>query len=887
MDKYGYILNQRKTEKKEVKRFHRADLELMTAFQLREICRKEKIIQGILNPMDQEELIRVILRFRGADEYFLIDSANDNGWKALENVIQGTRFKEHYAQHLQCSSKIVAYEGLAIGFYDGLTLPYEKHLEGTNALVAGGDRRVCTILNIVAKGSSKECLYLTKPAEIPCRESAIKSYSLYCMGKRESEMLYRIYNGDYEYLPEYMEVYRLPILDFEVRNPIPLSMPVAIDFGTSNTAAGVYLDNLYFEKAGLHDGEKGLKANAANYALFYDTALDWQETTLLPSVVGVHSVEPDQAKYLFGYDAVRLAKSSYIDEGFCVFYDIKRWIGDYEKKEEITDRQGRRKFVSRKDILKAYFDYVMKEVRDQFKCNIKEIHISCPVKQKAHFQRMFTKILPEYSLEKMNMLDEGVSVLYNTISDLIQKGNTQDGKEYKALVIDCGGGTTDLCSLSFRIWDRRVSYEVEIHTSYENGYTDFGGNNLTYRIMQILKISIVNHLFGDDNSIDSAAKNPIQEKIPTAEDILAGYDIDVFRYVDAHGIKELYKELEEAYEKAESFLPTRFQEFENRSRADYFKVKNNFYFLFELAESVKKEFYNHVGILRVILSSRSADRDDAAWILADKWKLSVCINGKLKTLKELPDLSYSISDIERLLTGDIYGLIRRFVEKMYEDDVLEDYSIIKLTGQSCKIGIFREALKEFVPGKIIQFQRRREDMTKDFELKMVCVAGALSYLKDRKYGFANVEIHTEEPALPYQITAFTHSGDEVILIQQMKRSHVSGMISRNMEDLTLKLYLEDMEGNERYQYTCYSTLTDFAQVEYEAIRERYGEHIRQADTDDIVENEVKFFVWARPDDWAFLVVPVYRKEKSLYLGQEKEFFFENDGWVRSFFDGTR
>lgn len=86
-------------------------------------------------------------------------------------------------------------------------------------------------------------------------------------------------------------------------------------------------------------------------------------------------------------------------------------------------------------------------------------------------------------------------MLYNTISEMIQKGNYEDGQEYKALIIDCGGGTTDLCSCSFRIWDRRVAYQIEMDTSYENGDTDFGGNNLTYRIMQLIKIAIVNELY--------------------------------------------------------------------------------------------------------------------------------------------------------------------------------------------------------------------------------------------------------------------------------------------------------------------------------------------------------------------------------------------------------
>ena len=104
-----------------------------------------------------------------------------------------------------------------------------------------------------------------------------------------------------------------------------------------------------------------------------------------------------------------------------------------------------------------------------------------------------------------------------------------------------------------------------------------------------------------------------------------------------------------------------------------------------------------------------------------------------------------------------------------------------------------------------------------------------------------VTIRTGEPALPYQVTAHTHSGEEIILIHRLERHGRSGMISRNMDDLLLRLYLKDEDGKERYQYSCQCALSDFCPKEYEEIQEIYGEHILQADTDDIVEHEVKFF----------------------------------------------
>lgn len=130
-NRYGYVLKLN-NEKKESGRYHKSDLLLMTTYQLKEICRAEKIIQGVVNPLDKEELIRVILRYRGAEEYFLISTANEAGWEALEHILEKSRLAERQDMHLECSSKITAYVGLAIRFYDELTIPYDKRLAGTN-----------------------------------------------------------------------------------------------------------------------------------------------------------------------------------------------------------------------------------------------------------------------------------------------------------------------------------------------------------------------------------------------------------------------------------------------------------------------------------------------------------------------------------------------------------------------------------------------------------------------------------------------------------------------------------------------------------------------------------------------------------------------------------
>lgn len=873
MEQLGYVVSREGLQnERRNNRYYKQDLALMTTHQLREICRKERIIHGVINPLDKDDLIRVILRYRGADERLLIQKENLEGQEALQGVV--SKVHVHFESDIRpsCSAKIIAYHGRAIDYYDEMTIKYHPALAGTNALIVSGNE-LCGILNVVQKGGDTDYLYLVKTAEIPCRESYVKNYSLYCMDRVNSEIVYRIYSGEYGYMPEHLSVYNVPLLDFMVREPADLNMPLAIDFGTSNTTAGVYLDSLYFERSGMIPGQLGLKSNDVNYVTFYDVLQNSRETMLLPTVVGVLSIEQDNPKFLFGYDAVKLANSSYIDEGFCVFYDIKRWIGDYEKSEEIIDKQGRRAFVKRKVIMKAYFDYIIEAAKNRFKCNITKVHISSPVKQKHLFQELFAELLPEYSVEKDDMLDEGVSVLYNTISEMIAQGQANEKETYEALIIDCGGGTTDLCSCKFRVSDRRVSYKIDIETAYENGDTDFGGNNLTFRVMQVLKISLASR-FRDIG-------------LKSIEDIISAYDIDVFRFVDDHGPEAMYRELDEEYARAETVIPTRFKDYETLSREDYYKVKNNFYMLFNTAEQIKKEFYNKTTTLRVALSSEPVRENATTYIPVDKWKLTVDAGKGLVTVKEFPVIYFSIHEINMLLRADIYGVIHRFMEDMYDNGKVEEYSIIKLTGQSCKIDIFRDALKEFVPGKTIKFKRKSGDLTDDFELKMTCIDGALKYLKDRKYGFADVTITSSVPALPYIITAYTHSGREVTLIHGLKRSDIAGNISRNMDDLTLKLYLRDMDQRERYSFTYNCSLVDFRRVSDEDVKKIYGGKIPQKDTDDIVDREVKFFVWARPQDWGYVVVPMYRGQESLMMGREQFFSFENDSWVQNFFDGTK
>ena len=63
---------------------------------------------------------------------------------------------------------------------------------------------------------------------------------------------------------------------------------------------------------------------------------------MIPTVVSVSKIDDrGNVEYVFGKKALWLANLSYTDKGFSVFYDIKRWVSDFERKEEVIDADGK------------------------------------------------------------------------------------------------------------------------------------------------------------------------------------------------------------------------------------------------------------------------------------------------------------------------------------------------------------------------------------------------------------------------------------------------------------------------------------------------------------------------------------------------------------------
>ena len=801
MSRYTYTLNQnQKTE--EHTTYKRKDLEKMTLFHLREICRKERVVVPSAQSADREGLIRLIMRFRGQKEYRHINTAQEGGLERLQEFVQNNKVHITDKQQIRIPGTITLYQETGMNELDGYKVQSDNKLYEGNLILIDELFQIYTCFYIQEINGIH---YLFKGKGVPVRPLEKHQYFiLYLPNERDSEFLYDCYYGNRVSVPGYVEGIRIPLLDIQEKEIVKADLPLVIDFGSSNTTMGICLP----------DGTTKI-------------ALD-KGQTIIPSMIGVKGVLEDKTEFVFGYEALALTGENYQDEDVTVFYDIKRWISDADRKQSVTLKNGYKYQIDRKEMLRAYLDYLIDLARQQFKCTFTCIQLLAPIRQKKKFEELFTQILPEYSVNCE--LDEGMAVLFNSINRMINQNQYEKDRWYHALIIDCGGGTTDLTSGLFRINNNRVSYIVDLETKYENGDTNFGGNNLTYRIMQLLKIRIVFELGFMKKENFMGSENAFS-----------------------------YEKLEQLYQQAEHYIPTLFRDYRERSREQYFFVKNNYYYLFEMAETIKKQFFQSKFRYELYVSTDKNNEEGAVFL--DRWKLSIIADGLFDHIHESVEFPLYLNEIEELLRPDIYQLMEHFLDEKFEQGELQDYEMIKLTGQSCKSRLFTEALKQYVPGKRIQNTKHESDGT---ELKMCCLEGALAYFLNCKRGYMKVNQRYQVGTLPYEIMALTHENKEKILIKSLDRENHIGYISRFMIGNQLDLYLNNEQGERLKTYYFEYDTSKFEKTTQEEIDRCYQNTVIQEETDIILEGEMKFFVWVSRERWGFVVLPILREGELLY-----------------------
>jgi hypothetical protein len=681
---------------------------------------------------------------------------------------------------------------------------------------------------------------------------------------------------------------------------------LCIDFGTSNTTAGAFLDSHYVEKisnlAKINGQINPDSENLVSFNTFSDQNLSFSE--LSPTVLYVKQVknhnDPDSVVFAFGYEAMKLINN----DGYCpkasCFMEIKRWITDIDRIEEIHDPEGNKIKICRRDVVARYFSFIIREAENQFKCKFERIHMSTPVKLKKQTLELYDSILNSigYKLEKEHAIDEAISVLYSIIDRDIkekkyEKLNDLGKKEWvrKVLIIDCGGGTSDLASCEYKIEkdpDGVVDYNVS--TEYVNGDINFGGNNITYRIMQFMKIVYAGEFCHKGRiTIDSLIS-------PDSESIFSYMENTEDGETFSQKYKNIYSKLEEEYIKADAVIPTMFIKYENSTSEEYNRIKNNFYFLWKLAEGMKKEFYRTNSISRYTFTDEK-NKDVDLCVYNDRfWKLYHCSSYDQSTPffedKKFPKVTFNAKEIDKLIRADIYNLVRKFLNDLYEDKNektnLQSYDQIKLSGQTSKINIFMDCLKEFLPGRKIGRSNSKERGA--VELKLMCIKGAIMYIHSLENSSIEGKLKNKTNNIPISVYTLNPEGLERRLIEQgtqWDQPSQKNRITKGAKQITFIMRSSDMQCGKTYKFDCENI--KWQETSFNDIEKISNRLISQTeDLDHLPEDKKYAFVYLNKEKWGFNILPIYRDESAkVYRGDEVFISFETEQMMESFFDGKK
>ena len=665
---------------------------------------------------------------------------------------------------------------------------------------------------------------------------------------------------------------------------------LCIDFGTSNTTVGSYDTS--------EDAKYALEPKIVKFMNVNDNN---KLVNICPTVVYIKNCANKNAvEYLFGYEALKTVIKNDYDTKASVFYEIKKWVNAHDNDSTVTieDEYGNEiNEMPKQDIVKAYLDFIIERAEEYFGYKFKKLHFSAPTRMKSKFINALTKMYEgtDYGVCPENeSIDEALSIVYDHI---YENEAISENEEKRVVVLDCGGGTTDLATCSYKYSETPDGYKrIDISTQFENGNTSFGGNTITFKIMQLLKIKIalINGMVAKEKYDEIFSKSE--------EDILSSVDeIQLSKEesakVDFDSI-EVYRKFNKLYEECENYIPTIFVDNKDfQTTKDRSCIKRNFYYLWQFAEKIKLAFYQFDNVM---VEGNKLDESIDFSKIEKKEYLYYC-SSEEKELLELKSpfdkIKISINDIRKIICGNIYILLEQVLP-----DEPEKYDYYRLSGQSCKINLFNELLKEFIPGKKIREKICNKAKESNEELKLKCIKGSIHYKTSTKHGLCEVKTSTKPPKIIYKVMymddegtlAFSQNRDSAVMFnftseQKNLRLEIKDMNDRSINRIDFKI-----KDDSDYKEKSIADIDEKLSRETSATLDAIAEVMRkignvEAEGADTLSNKKLGLVLPSKDGYGFLVYNImihFSPEITTYKITDGEYYdYEKED--KGFFDGRR
>ncbi len=758
---------------------------------------------------------------------------------------------------IQVTREIIFYNGIDINHKDNYKITTSLNID-LSVILVDKENEYIGMFSLIKNNQNNEYFLLAKSEDFNFKNRTNKNYYLLVVS---SNVWFKV---------------EINLINKELEETKSL---LCIDFGTSNTSVGTYLHGNYIKDINSSNPvvlNKNVLLNEINFVKFINKEKEINNyIEITPSVMYIEDCkDKNNIKYLFGYDAINKIKEENYSPKGKVLRSLKTWLKNINEIEEIYDSSGYIQKIERKTILKDYLEYIIDSAKQQFKCKFKNLHFTAPIKLKSQYIKYYSEILGNNYNIKTNddSVDEGFASLYNTI-----KTKWDDWKidtDYHALIIDSGGGTTDLASCKFKREENDLGYKMIIEASASDSDSNFGGDSITMRIMQYMKVVYSNYYSNGENS-----KNiiNIDDFIPSKWDI--------FSIVDnpKKGVDYLYQKFTDEYKACEEIIPTDYKNYKNKSNKEYNMVLNNYYFLWELAEEMKKQFYIKTSIQRNKFMSDDINSEvepDLNVISINKWSLSYYKNDELVKVKEksFPNIAFTIREINKLIKGDIYNIVRKLLGKMYENKELSNFNIIKLSGQSCKIDLFKESLKEYIPGRALSFNSDEEqevDTEKDYlELKLSCVRGAINYFKDCDSGEIDPVKIENNNIIPLTVSTI-HKNNNIILVG---KEHDENLMIRNIfkpvGTNNIELIFSDFTGKEIKRLQHDVDIDEYNEMLVNDLVKKYSVINEEEHINLLPDKASNFIAYIDMEKYGFYILNIKKYNNKIYEGQNIFYSFD-------------
>lgn len=796
-----------------MRRYTLDELQDMGTFMLRDICVREKIMtrSAGIDPkrLDREALIELLYRYRGREEEVLADGF----WEESVEIVKALASRAVLAaEKLEAPDRIELKKDIPL-------------LEGEDVLISHGfDGEYFlgvilddagAVLGVFEVLGSRMTLSPKRMAET-LTVGIYQDLKLLLFDGPSSRKVLRAYNSQKWSAAREgsltAAMARLPVLS--IVEVMDCQEPLVIDFGAGNTAAA-------------SPWPQGQGAEKLLEVRFQGGS------SLLPSAAAVRRCGEGEAEFAFGYEALGLIRRRGYGEEMTFFHNLKLFLYE-ERMLEVRDSDGNAAFVSSDALLNGFFQYIINTAKGEHKKNYTKLCFLMPEKRGGMAIERLKKILPDY--EVWGVFSESVNCVYG---EIIRRGDFEGEEMTRELAFHCGAGSSSLVLCGHEAENTRVAYEVRMNARYINGDRGFGGNSLTCLIFMYLKIRVMLKVTGSDQEI-------FDEKMG-----------DAYSYVDQYrGTKEVYEGFRGLYEQAEAIIPTRFG---GPEKGNSWK-RRNFYRLWFLAEGLKLAFFSGEPISVIDLPDRFREL------------CMVHVATPQGIVEQRLDFSVHKEALELVMAPEIYGLVKRFIEPLCnEDGILMGYRI-KFTGMSCQIPVFRDALREFTVGR-----RARVKRAGDEGLKLRALEGAILRGQMEKSGRVIPEITEEEGEIPFMVTVETHDGSVMRMIaKQQPDRDVFGYVKRHAATRQVEFTVFDALEHEVGRRMVWLDTGSFEPISYDALFEAFPMlQPFQGDFDSIGEDEVRLFVY-REENWDFCVLPAARRQGVLSAGKVSRFLFDDE-----------